>query len=172
MLPTTPAAGMPLTLGRNGRTPTTLRNRLASAPMERNYGTTDGHITEQYIDYLVTRARAGLGMVTTEATYVLGYEVHMNRPYAGGYITEHYGRPARDVHAVQIEINRGLYLDELSLQPTAGFAKLQRNLQSPERAAAERTAGAVRAPCRRRVARMALARPLPSYAPGSCCSAK
>lgn len=63
-------AARPLTLGRNGRTPRTLRNRLASAPMERNYGTTDGRITEQYIDYLVTRARAGLGMVTTEATYV------------------------------------------------------------------------------------------------------
>jgi 2,4-dienoyl-CoA reductase-like NADH-dependent reductase (Old Yellow Enzyme family)/thioredoxin reductase len=63
-------AARPLTLGRNGRTPRTLRNRLASAPMERNYGTTDGHITEQYIDYLATRARAGLGLVTTEATYV------------------------------------------------------------------------------------------------------
>ncbi|QCO99901.1 FAD-dependent oxidoreductase [Arthrobacter sp. 24S4-2] len=63
-------AARPLTLGRNGRTPRTLRNRLASAPMERNYGTTDGHITGQYIDYLVTRAQAGLGMVTTEATYV------------------------------------------------------------------------------------------------------
>ncbi|MBX7442948.1 MULTISPECIES: FAD-dependent oxidoreductase [unclassified Arthrobacter] len=63
-------AAAPLTLGRNGRTPKTLRNRLASAPMERNYGTTDGRITEQYIDYLVTRAKAGLGMVTTEATYV------------------------------------------------------------------------------------------------------
>ncbi|MDQ0620468.1 oxidoreductase [Arthrobacter globiformis] len=63
-------AARPLTLGRNGRTPRTLRNRLASAPMERNYGTVDGHITEQYIDYLVTRARAGLGLVTTEATYV------------------------------------------------------------------------------------------------------
>jgi 2,4-dienoyl-CoA reductase-like NADH-dependent reductase (Old Yellow Enzyme family)/thioredoxin reductase len=63
-------AARPLTLGRNGRTPRTLRNRLASAPMERNYGTADGHITEQYIDYLVTRARAGLGLVTTEATYV------------------------------------------------------------------------------------------------------
>jgi 2,4-dienoyl-CoA reductase-like NADH-dependent reductase (Old Yellow Enzyme family)/NADPH-dependent 2,4-dienoyl-CoA reductase/sulfur reductase-like enzyme len=63
-------AARPLTLGRNGRTPRTLRNRLASAPMERNYGTTDGHITEQYIDYLVTRAKAGLGMVTTEATYI------------------------------------------------------------------------------------------------------
>jgi N-formylglutamate amidohydrolase len=54
----------------------------------------------------------------------------MNRPYAGGYITEHYGRPARDVHAVQIEINRGLYLDELALRPTAGFTKLQNDLQS------------------------------------------
>ncbi|MEO3933492.1 FAD-dependent oxidoreductase [Micrococcaceae bacterium Sec7.4] len=63
-------AARPLTLGRNGRTPRTLRNRLASAPMERNYGTTDGRITEQYIDYLVTRARAGLGLVTTEATFV------------------------------------------------------------------------------------------------------
>ena len=60
----------------------------------------------------------------------LGYEVQMNRPYAGGYITEHYGRPARDVHAVQIEINRGLYLNELTLRPTAGFAELQRDLQS------------------------------------------
>ncbi|WP_347111257.1 hypothetical protein AAHB33_16300 [Paenarthrobacter sp. S56] len=70
MAPETPTAGTPITLGRNGRTPKTLRNRLASAPMERNYGTTDGHITEQYIDYLVTRAKAGLGMVTTEATYV------------------------------------------------------------------------------------------------------
>jgi N-formylglutamate amidohydrolase len=54
----------------------------------------------------------------------------MNRPYAGGYITEHYGRPPRDVHAVQIEINRGLYLNEQTLRPTAGFAELQRDLKS------------------------------------------
>jgi len=60
----------------------------------------------------------------------LGYEVQMNRPYAGGYITEHYGRPARDVHAVQIEINRGLYLNELTLRPTTAFAELQRDLKS------------------------------------------
>lgn len=60
----------------------------------------------------------------------LGYEVQMNRPYAGGYITEHYGRPARDVHAVQIEVNRGLYLNELTLRQTQSFAKLQQDLQS------------------------------------------
>lgn len=65
-----------------------------------------------------------------DALTALGYEVHMNRPYAGGYITEHYGRPARDVHAVQIEINRGLYLDELTLRPTTGFDELQRDLQN------------------------------------------
>lgn len=65
-----PAARAPLTLGRNGRTQRTLRNRLVSAPMERNYGTTDGRITGQYADYLVTRARVGLAVVTTEATYV------------------------------------------------------------------------------------------------------
>ncbi|AXJ09131.1 FAD-dependent oxidoreductase [Arthrobacter sp. PM3] len=63
-------AAQPLPLGRNGRTPKVLRNRLASAPMERNYGTTEGAITEQYIDYLVTRAKSGLGLVTTEATFV------------------------------------------------------------------------------------------------------
>jgi 2,4-dienoyl-CoA reductase-like NADH-dependent reductase (Old Yellow Enzyme family)/thioredoxin reductase len=38
--------------------------------MERNYGTPEGAITEQYIDYLTTRAKAGLGLVTTEATFV------------------------------------------------------------------------------------------------------
>ncbi|KWT71282.1 N-formylglutamate deformylase [Hyphomicrobium sulfonivorans] len=60
----------------------------------------------------------------------LGYKVHMNRPYAGGYITEHYGRPARNVHAVQIEINRGLYIDERTLRLKKSFATLQRDLQT------------------------------------------
>ncbi|MGT2462349.1 FAD-dependent oxidoreductase [Sinomonas atrocyanea] len=63
-------ASQPLVLGRNGRPARTLRNRLVSSPMERNYGTTDGRITAQYADYLVARARAGLAIVTTEATYV------------------------------------------------------------------------------------------------------
>ncbi len=52
------------------------------------------------------------------------YDVQMNRPYAGSYITEHYGRPNRGWHALQIEINRGLYLDELTLGRTDGFDRL------------------------------------------------
>ncbi len=58
----------------------------------------------------------------------LGYRVTRNMPYAGGYTTEHYGRPARRVHALQIEINRALYLDEAKLTLTDGFTRLRDNL--------------------------------------------
>jgi N-formylglutamate amidohydrolase len=55
----------------------------------------------------------------------MGYRVARNSPYAGGYTTEHYGRPARRTHALQIEINRALYLDEATLSPTSGFQTLK-----------------------------------------------
>lgn len=58
----------------------------------------------------------------------LGYRVARNAPYAGGYTTEHYGRPAQRVHALQIEVSRGLYLDEGALTTTAGFAPLKADL--------------------------------------------
>jgi N-formylglutamate amidohydrolase len=59
----------------------------------------------------------------------MGYRVARNTPYAGGYTTEHYGRPGRKQHALQIEINRALYFDEHELQPTEGFAALQSHLE-------------------------------------------
>ena len=58
----------------------------------------------------------------------LGYHVVRNKPYAGGFITEHYGRPGRGLHALQIEINRGLYVDETSLEKTSGFEFLKADL--------------------------------------------
>ncbi len=54
----------------------------------------------------------------------LGYSVAHNKPYAGGFITEHYGRPAVACHALQIEINRSLYVNEQSLHKLAGFETL------------------------------------------------
>lgn len=63
-----------------------------------------------------------------KAFRVRGYNVVRNRPYAGGYITEHYGSPAAARHALQIEINRSLYMDEQSLEPTGGFACLASDL--------------------------------------------
>ena len=53
-----------------------------------------------------------------------GYRVARNKPYAGGYVTETYGRPEHGLHALQIEISRGLYLDETRITKTAGFATL------------------------------------------------
>lgn len=57
-----------------------------------------------------------------------GYHVQRNRPYAGGYITEHYGRPAAGWHAVQIEVARGLYMNEANLQKNDGFEAIVANL--------------------------------------------
>ncbi|MEZ5901042.1 MAG: N-formylglutamate amidohydrolase [Hyphomicrobiaceae bacterium] len=59
-----------------------------------------------------------------------GYDVQMNRPYAGGYITEHHGKPTRGIHALQIEINRGLYLDERRLVASKGFSGLRADLET------------------------------------------
>ncbi len=59
----------------------------------------------------------------------LGYAVARNAPYAGGYTTEAYGRPVEGVHALQVEINRSLYLDEARLAPKAGFKRLAEDLE-------------------------------------------
>lgn len=68
-------------------------------------------------------ARVAIGLLRE-----MGYVVAHNKPYAGGYITEHYGRPAKGLHALQIEVNRGLYMDELLYLKTAGFHALQRDI--------------------------------------------
>lgn len=64
-----------------------------------------------------------------EALRARGYRVGRNRPYAGGFITEHYGNPVGAVHALQIEVNRGLYMDERTLSRSGGFAALKSDLE-------------------------------------------
>ncbi len=55
----------------------------------------------------------------------LGFRAVRNKPYAGGFITEHYGRPRRGLHALQIEVNRALYVDEMTLEKRPDFAVLE-----------------------------------------------
>jgi N-formylglutamate amidohydrolase len=50
-----------------------------------------------------------------------GFAVARNAPFAGGYITQTYGRPQQGVHALQIEIDRGLYMDEARIERSAAF---------------------------------------------------
>ena len=57
-----------------------------------------------------------------------GYRVRRNDPYAGGYITRHYGRPQEGVEALQIELGRSLYMDEERLEKRPGFAAVQRDM--------------------------------------------
>jgi N-formylglutamate amidohydrolase len=54
----------------------------------------------------------------------LGYSVRRNKPYAGGFITEHYGNPGSGLHAVQIEINRAIYMDERRRERNEGFTRV------------------------------------------------
>jgi N-formylglutamate amidohydrolase len=55
-----------------------------------------------------------------------GYSVRSNDPYQGGWITRHYGEPERDVHAIQIEVNRDLYMDEETFEiKESGLEKLR-----------------------------------------------
>ncbi len=60
----------------------------------------------------------------------MGYAVALNRPYAGGYITEHYGAPGRGVHALQLEINRSLFTNEADLTLTDGFEPMRAAVMS------------------------------------------
>ncbi len=58
----------------------------------------------------------------------MGYDVEINKPYAGGFITEHYGRPDSGFHALQIELNRSIYMDEISLTKKPAFEKVARDM--------------------------------------------
>ena len=51
-----------------------------------------------------------------------GLVVVRNTPFAGAFITQHYGRPTQGHHAIQVEIDRRLYMDERRICPNANFA--------------------------------------------------
>jgi len=57
-----------------------------------------------------------------------GYRVRRNDPYAGGYVTRHYGRPREQVHVLQIELARGLYMNEATIERLPAMARLQADL--------------------------------------------
>src|SRR5262249_14889323 len=71
------------------------------------------------------------GAETIESTLrAQGYSVSRNKPYAGGVITEHYGNPAAGLHAIQLELNRALYMDERPFERSASFARLAAALET------------------------------------------
>jgi N-formylglutamate amidohydrolase len=79
-------------------------------------------------DRFGTSAAAALPDCTLDTLAEMGYRVVHNKPYAGGFITEHYGRPAEGLHAIQIEVNRGLYMNERTFEKSEGFQALANDL--------------------------------------------
>jgi N-formylglutamate deformylase len=65
---------------------------------------------------------------THAAFETAGFTVARNTPFAGGYITQRYGRPGISWHAIQIEIDRGLYLDEGRVRPSSRFEETRARL--------------------------------------------
>lgn len=57
-----------------------------------------------------------------------GFKVARNMPFAGAYICQHYGRPSRRQHAVQIEIDRSIYMNEATIKPNANFKAIKATL--------------------------------------------
>jgi N-formylglutamate deformylase len=68
--------------------------------------------------------------VADEVFRALGYAVSRNKPYAGGFITEHYGNPAAGLHSIQIEVNRALYMDERRYQKIESFGRLAADIMT------------------------------------------
>jgi N-formylglutamate amidohydrolase len=81
-----------------------------------------------------TSCSAELTRAAAQALKAQGYAVTLNKPYAGGYITEHYGRPHAGLHALQVEINRALYMNEITFDKSSGFERIRQDLEGMARA--------------------------------------
>jgi N-formylglutamate amidohydrolase len=108
-------------------------------PLERDAG-------RERVDIVLgdCRGTSCAAMVTDRVETALrhmGYAVARNNPYSGGYVTQHYGRPGEEVHAIQIEINRALYMDEAALSRGPGFARLAADMGRLVRAIGDISSG-------------------------------
>ena len=77
---------------------------------------------------IITGGSRGIGAATALLAAAQGYSVAVNDPYKGVEIVRRHGRPHENRHSLQIEIKRTLYMDEVTLEPNAGYAKLERDL--------------------------------------------
>ena len=71
-----------------------------------------------------TSCHTSLTQAAKDCLVNLGFRVELNRPYAGGFITQHYGRPVKGLHALQIELDRSLYMNEETMEPLSHFSEL------------------------------------------------
>jgi N-formylglutamate deformylase len=90
---------------------------------------------EEHADFVVgnrdeTTSSPELGLLVGEHLRDLGYSVAYNHPYKGVELVRRYADPAAHRHSIQLEINRKLYMDEETLEPSDGFEALKAKLRS------------------------------------------
>ena len=74
---------------------------------------------------------AGHIMDQVESAFIeAGLRVARNAPFAGAYIVQQYGRPSRNQHAIQVEMDRALYMDERTLEPKSDFAAFKEQISA------------------------------------------
>ncbi len=81
-------------------------------------------------DAFGTAAAPPLTRRVEETLRGFGYRVRRNDPYAGGFITRHYGRPREGVHALQIEISRNLYMNEAKITKRSSFPTVRGHISA------------------------------------------
>jgi N-formylglutamate deformylase len=79
----------------------------------------------------------------TDLFTAAGFAVGRNAPFAGGYITQTYGRPRQGVHALQVEIDRSLYMDEARVERLPCFGEVAARIGQVVAGVAELGRGAV-----------------------------
>ncbi len=88
-----------------------------------------------------TSCAAAITRFVENSLIQLGYAVRRNDPYAGGYVTRHYGRPRERTHALQIEVSRKLYMDENRFERLGRFGGVQQHLMQVTQALSEAAPG-------------------------------
>lgn len=100
-----------------------------SMPSAKDYNRADQRPDFIIGDRYGTSAASEIVNISVQILRDMGYLVAVNKPYAGGYITQYYGRPKEGIHAMQIEVNRGLYMDESAMVINDGFDQLSVDLE-------------------------------------------
>jgi len=121
---------------------------MPSAQLAPKLGAGDGNKPADIVlgDCFGTSSAPAVTDIAKAALEASGFTVALNKPYAGGFTTRHYGRPREGVHVLQVEINRALYMDEKLVRRGPGLPALKCRLGPLMRALADIDPAILKAP--------------------------
>ena len=121
---------------------------MPSGQLAPELGAGDGNKPADMVlgDCFGTSSAPAVTDIAKAALEASGFTVALNKPYAGGFTTHHYGRPREGVHVLQVEINRALYMDEKLVRRGPGLPALKCRLGPLMRALANIDPAILKAP--------------------------